>query len=99
MANYIRIRKENINIAGSDADILIGNITGVYAGTTTSLVGANEVIVSVGMDQYKLLATAAAADWAKDIQKALTANPGGMVATVIPTSTVKITDYIPTKQL
>jgi hypothetical protein len=51
------------------------------------------------MDQYQLTATAAAADWAKDIQKTLTANPGGMVATVIPTSTVKITNYAPTKQL
>ena len=99
MANFIRIRKENINIAGSDSDILIGNITACWAGASSNLAGANDVIVNVGMDQYKLRATAAAADWAKDIQKTLTANPGGMVATVIPTSTVKITNYTPKKQI
>ncbi len=99
MANYIRIKKENINIAGSDSDLLIGNITACWAGTNSSLVGANTVVLNVGMDQYQLTATAAAADWAKDIQKTLTANPGGMVATVIPTSTVKITNYTPSKQL
>lgn len=99
MANYIRIKKENINIAGADSDILIGNITGVYAGTYLTLVGADDVIVNVGMDQYKIRVTGAAADWAKDIQRTLTANPGGMVANVTPTSAVKVTDYIPTKQL
>tara|TARA_R110002012_G_scaffold265871_1_gene449292 strand:+ start:64 stop:363 length:300 start_codon:yes stop_codon:yes gene_type:complete len=99
MANYIRIKKENINITGADSDILIGDITGVYAGTLTGLASANDVYVNVGMDQYKLKVTAAAADWSKDIQRALTANPGGMVANVTPTSAVKVTDYVPTKQL
>ena len=99
MANYIRIKKENINITGADSDILIGNITGVYAGTSTGLVSANDVYVNVGMDQYRLVVTAAAADWSKDIQRALTANPGGMVANVTPTSAVKVTNYEPSKQL
>jgi len=99
MANYIRIKKENINIAGADSDILIGNITAVYAGTSTNLSSSDLVYVNVGMDQYKLQILGAAADWAKDIQRALTANPGGMVASVTPTSTVKVTDYNPQKQL
>lgn len=99
MANFIRIKKENINITGSDSDILIGNITGVYAGTLETLVSANDVFVNVGMDQYKLTVTGAAADWSKDIQRALTANPGGMVANVTPTSAVKVTNYNPTKAL
>jgi len=99
MANYIRIKKENINIAGSDSDILIGNITGVYAGSNSTLAGTGEVYLNVGMDQYELAVVGAAADWAKDIQRALTANPGGMVANVTPTSAVKVTGYAPQKQL
>lgn len=99
MANYIRIKKENTNITGADADILIGDITAVYAGTRSSLASANDVYVNVGLMQYKLTVTAAAADWSKDIQRALTANPGGMVANVVPTSTVKVTNYKPEKTI
>jgi len=38
-----------------------------------------------------LTVTAAAEDWTKDIQKALTANPGGVLSIVQPSSTVKVT--------
>jgi|TARA_A100000171_G_scaffold48321_1_gene55635 hypothetical protein len=91
MAKYIKIRKENVNIANAASDIIIGDIVSVTQGTLAGVGNANNVAIQTEGKTYLLTVTAAAADWTKDIQKALTANPGGVMAIVIPSSTVKVT--------
>ena len=92
MAKYIKIRKENVNIGSAASDIIIGDIVSVTQGTLAGVGNANNVAIqTVGGATYLLTVTAAAADWTKDIQKALTANPGGVMAIVVPSSSVKVT--------
>ena len=92
MAQFIKIKKENINIGSASSDIVIGGVISVTQGTLAGVGNANNVAIQTsGGATYLLTVTAAAADWTKDIQKALTANPGGVLSIVQPTSTVKVT--------
>lgn len=92
MAKFIKIKKENVNIANADSDILIGGVISVTQGTLAGVGNANNVAIQTeGGATYLLTVTAAAEDWTKDIQRALTANPGGIMAVVSPSSTVKVT--------
>jgi len=92
MAKYIKIKKENINIGSASSDILIGDIVSVTQGTLAGVGNANNVAIQTGSGAtYLLTVSTAAADWTKDIQRALTANPGGVMAVVSPSSTVKVT--------
>jgi len=91
MAKYIKIKKENINIGSAASDILIGDIVSVTQGTLAGVGNANNVAIQTEGKTYLLTVTTAAADWTKDIQRALTANPGGVMAVVSPSSTVKVT--------
>ena len=92
MAKYIKIKKENVNIANADSDILIGGVISVTQGALNGVGNANNVAIQTeGGTTYLLTVTAAAEDWTKDIQRALTANPGGVMAVVSPSSTVKVT--------
>lgn len=95
MAKYIKIRKENINISNNAgvADILLGDIVSVHMGVANGTTADNNSVTlynSIGKS-ILLTVTAAASDWAKDLQSALTANPGGVMAIVQPSSSVKVT--------
>ena len=94
MAKYIKIKKENIDIpnnAGVSA-ILLGDIVSVHLGIANGTTADNSVTLynSIGKS-IVLTVTAAASDWTKDLQYALTANPGGIMAIVHPSSSVKVT--------
>jgi hypothetical protein len=95
MAKYIKIRKENINIANNAgvADILLGDIVSVHMGIANGTTANNNSVTLYNSIGKSILLTvaAAASDWTKDLQSALTANPGGVMAIVIPSSTVKVT--------
>lgn len=92
MAQFIKIKKENINIASASSDIVIGGVISVTQGALNGTGNANNVAIQTsGGATYLLTVSTAAADWTKDIQKALTANPGGVLSIVQPTSTVKVT--------
>ena len=92
MAQFIKIKKADLNITNADSDIVIGGVISVTQGTLVGGGNANNVAIQTsGGATYLLTATAAAEDWTKDIQKALTANPGGVLSIVQPTSTVKVT--------
>jgi len=93
MARYIKIKKENINIAGSDTDLLVGKVSAVAAGDEN---GANEADEVTIFDQdgmfYTFVVTGSSAAWTQSIQNAVTANPGGVLSTVIiPASAAKAT--------
>tara|TARA_R100000081_G_C4666095_1_gene90121 strand:- start:162 stop:464 length:303 start_codon:yes stop_codon:yes gene_type:complete len=95
MAKYIKIKKENIDIpnnAGVSA-ILLGDIVSVHLGIANGTTADNNSVTlynSIGKS-IVLTVTAAASDWTKDLQYALTANPGGIMAIVHPSSSVKVT--------
>ena len=91
MAQFIKIKKTNVNITDSDSDIVIGGIVSVTQGDLAGVGSADTVAVKTTGGTYLLTVTAAAEDWTKDIQKALTANPGGVLSIVQPSSTVKVT--------
>jgi len=93
MARYIKIKKENINIAGSDTDLLVGKVSAVAAGDQDGNNTADEVTI---FDQdgmfYTFVVTGSSAAWTQSIQNAVTANPGGVLSTVIiPASAAKAT--------
>ncbi len=93
MARYIKIKKENINIAGSDTDLLVGKVSAVAAGNENGNNTADEVTI---FDQdgmfYTFVVTGSSAAWTQSIQNAVTANPGGVLSTVIiPASAAKAT--------
>ena len=91
MAQFIKIKKENISIGSASSDIVIGGVISVTQGALNGVGNANNVAIQTsGGATYLLTVTTAAADWTKDIQKALTANPGGVLSIVQPTSTVKV---------
>jgi len=93
MGRYIKIKKENINIVGSDTDLLIGKVSAVAAGDQDGNNPADEVTIfdEQGM-YYSFIVTGSSAAWAQSIQNAVTANPGGVLSTVtVPASAAKIT--------
>lgn len=93
MARYIKIKKENINIASSDTDLLIGKIAAVAAGDQDANNDADNVTIFdvLGM-YYTFTVTGSSAAWVQSIQNAVTANPGGVLSTVtVPASAAKIT--------
>ena len=95
MAKYIKIRKENIDITNNAgvADILLGDIVSVHMGIANGTTANNSSVTlynSIGKS-ILLTVTNAASDWTKDLQSALTANPGGVMAIVQPSSSVKVT--------
>jgi|TARA_X000001388_G_scaffold77103_1_gene76499 hypothetical protein len=93
MKKYIKIKKENINITNSDTDLLIGDVSAVGQGDENGSNEANEVtIFDEGGMYYTFIVTGSAPAWAKSIQKAVTANPGGVLSTVIiPSGEAKAT--------
>lgn len=96
MTKYIKIKKENINIASSDTDVLIGKVSAVAQGDENGNNVANEVTIyeESGMF-YAFTVTGSAPAWAKSIQKAVTANPGGVLSTVtLPASAAKATAVV-----
>ena len=91
MAQFIKIKKENISIASASSDIVIGGVISVTQGGLNGVGNANNVAIQTsGGATYLLTVANAATDWTKDIQKALTANPGGVLSIVQPTSTGKV---------
>lgn len=92
MAQFIKIKKANVNITSADSDIVIGGVISVTQGTLVGVGNANNVAIQTsGGATYLLTVTGEAEAWTKDIQKALTANPGGVLSIVQPSSAEKVT--------
>jgi len=95
MANYIKIKAVDINVANQLSDILIGGVTSVFQGVANGTGSANEwTVYTESGKSYKFSTTAKAKEWANQFIAAVTANPGGPLAIVQNTTGVKITDVV-----
>jgi len=90
MANYIKIKAADIS-AANVGDLLLGGIVSVQQGIADGTGDANKFTVynSIGKS-YLFTVTGKAKEWAEAVQKAITANPGGIMSIVQNSTGVKI---------
>ena len=90
MANYIKIKAADIS-ATNVGDLLLGGIVSVQQGIVNGTGDANKFTVynSIGKS-YLFTVTGKAKEWAEAVQKAITANPGGIMSIVQNSTGVKI---------
>ena len=91
MANYIKIKAADIGVANV-GDLLLGGIVSVQQGLVNGTGSADKFTVynSIGKS-YLFTVTGKAKEWAEAVQKAITANPGGIMSIVQNSTGVKIT--------
>ena len=94
MANYIKIKAADINVANQTSDILIGNVDSVYQGIANGNGAANSFTVYADGKSYLFTVTAKGKEWADQFISAVTANPGGIMSIVQNDTGVKVTDMV-----
>ena len=94
MANYIKIKAADIGVANV-GDLLLGGIVSVQQGLVNGTGSADKFTVynSIGKS-YLFTVTAKGKEWAEAVQKAITANPGGIMSIVQNSTGVKITAIV-----
>ena len=94
MANYIKIKAADIGVANV-GDLLLGGIVSVQQGLVNGTGSADKFTVynSIGKS-YLFTVTGKAKEWAEAVQKAITANPGGIMSIVQNSTGVKITAIV-----
>ena len=94
MANYIKIKAADIGVANV-GDLLLGGIVSVQQGLVNGTGSADKFTVynSIGKS-YLFTVTGKAKEWAEAVQKAITANPGGIMSIVQNSTGVKITAVV-----
>ena len=94
MANYIKIKAADIDVANV-GDLLLGGIVSVQQGIANGTGDANKFTVynSIGKS-YLFTVTGKAKEWAEAVQKAITANPGGIMSIVQNSTGVKISTIV-----
>ncbi len=95
MANYIKIKAADVNVANVTSDLLLGEIVYVAQGLANGSGDANKFIVynSIGKS-FLFTATGKAKEWANAMQSAITANPGGVMSIVQNNTGVKISGIV-----
>ena len=95
MANYIKIKAVDINVANQLSDVIIGGVTSVFQGIANGTGDANDwTVYTESGKSYKFTTTAKAKEWADQFISAVTANPGGPLAIVQNSTGVKVTDIV-----
>ena len=94
MANYIKIKAADVNVANQLSDILIGHVDSVYQGLVNGSGGANNFTVFADGKSYLFTVTGKGKEWANQFISAVTANPGGIMSIVQNDSGVKITAIV-----
>lgn len=95
MANYIKIKKVDVNEADLTSDIIIGGVTSVFQGLANGTGDANKwVVYTESGKSYLFTTTGKAGEWADQFIAAVTANPGGPLAIVQNSTGVKITEVV-----
>ena len=94
MANYIKIKAADINVANQLSDVIIGSVDSVYQGIVNGDPSPNNFVVFAGGKSYLFTVTAKGKEWADQFISAVTANPGGPLAIVQNSTGVKITDIV-----
>ena len=95
MANYIKIKAADVNVANVTSDLLLGEIVYVAQGLANGGGDANKFIVynSIGKS-FLFTVTGKAKEWANAVQSAITANPGGVMSIVQNDTGIKITAIV-----
>ena len=95
MANFIKIKAIDVNVANVTSDIIIGGVVSVAQGLANGTGDANKFTVynSIGKS-FLFTVTGKAKEWAEAVQKAITANPGGIMSIVYNGTGVKITAIV-----
>jgi len=94
MANYIKIKAADINVANQLSDVLIGNVDSVFQGVANGTGGDNNFTVYADGKSYLFTVTAKGKEWADQFISAVTANPGGIMSIVQNSTGVKVTDLV-----
>ena len=95
MANYIKIKAVDVNVANLTSDILIGGVVSVAQGLANGTGDANNWIVYTESGKsYLFTTTGKAKEWANQFISAATANPGGPFAIVQNSTGVKVTALV-----
>jgi len=89
MANYIKIKAADINVADQLSDVILSDVTAVYQGLANGDADADKWTVYAGGKSYLF-----SKEWANQFIFAATANPGGPLAIVQNSTGVKITDIV-----
>lgn len=95
MANYIKIKAADVNVANVTSDLLLGEIVSVAQGLANGTGDPNKFTVynSIGKS-FLFTVTGKAKEWADQFISATTANPGGPLAIVQNSTGVKITAIV-----
>ena len=90
MANYIKIKAADIGVSNV-GDLLLGGIVSVQQGLVNGTGDVNKFTVynSIGKS-YLFTVTGKGKEWAEAVQKAITANPGGIMSIVQNSTDVQI---------
>jgi len=94
MANYIKIKAMDINVANQLSDVLIGNVDSVFQGLANGTGDADKFTVYADGKSYLFTVTGKAKEWADQFISAVTANPGGIMSIVQNSTGVKVTDLV-----
>ena len=94
MANYIKIKAADVDVANQLSDILIGHVDSVYQGLANGDGDANKFTVYADGKSYLFTVTAKGKEWADQFISAVTANPGGIMSIVQNSTGVKVTDLV-----
>ena len=94
MANYIKIKAADVNVANQLSDVLIGHVDSVYQGLVNGDASVDKFTVYADGKSYLFTVTAKGKEWANQFISAVTANPGGIMSIVQNDSGVKLTDIV-----
>lgn len=94
MANFIKIKATDIDVANQLSDVIIGGVDSVYQGLANGGVSADKFTVYAGGKSYLFTVTGKGKEWADAFISAATANPGGPLAIVQNSTTVKVTGIV-----
>jgi hypothetical protein len=95
MANYIKIKAVDVNVANLTSDILIGGVISVAQGLANGTGDANKwTVYTESGKSYLFTTTGKGKEWADQFISAATANPGGPLAIVQNSTGVKVTALV-----
>jgi len=95
MANYVKIKAVDINVANQLSDVIIGGVTSVAQGLANGNGDANKwTVYTESGKSYLFTTTGKPKEWANQFIAAVTANPGGPLAIVQNSTGVKITAIV-----
>jgi|TARA_R100001530_G_C4319387_1_gene155287 hypothetical protein len=95
MANYIKIKAADVNVANQTSDVLIGGIVSVAQGLVNGGGSVDKfTIMTESGNSYLLTTTAKGKEWANQVISAVTANPGGVMSIVQNSTGVKVTAMV-----